>query len=113
MQTVRQAVFAVDPTLPIFEIRTLENLITESMGNRTALGATRPVLFRLVMKSGLGLAGIGLSLGVGGSLLLTRLMESQLYGVDATDPVTLVVVAGIGLPLAEDPGIAYTCFQHI
>ena len=140
VQTVRQAVFAVDPTLPIFEIRTMENLITESIGNRQflktlltlfsgfaillaslgvygvmshtvrersrelglrmALGATRPALFSLVIKSGLGLAVIGVSLGVGGSLLLTRLMESQLFGVDATDPVTLAVVAGILLGVA-------------
>ena len=140
MRTVRQAVFSVDPTQPIFEIRTMENLITESMGNRQflktlltlfsglaillaslgvygvmshtvrersrelglrmALGATRPALFGLVMKSGLGLTGIGLSLGVGGSLVLTRLMESQLFGVDATDPVTLAVVAGILLGVA-------------
>ncbi len=81
----------------------MSNMVRErsrELGLRMALGATRPALFSLVIRSGLTLAVIGLVVGLGGSLMLTRLMESQLFGVDATDPMTLVVVAGILLGVA-------------
>ena len=65
-----------------------------------ALGATRTSLFGLVIKRGLLLAGVGLSVGIGGSLGLTRLLQSQLYNVNATDPVNLVAVVGILLCVA-------------
>jgi ABC-type antimicrobial peptide transport system permease subunit len=38
------------------------------------------------------LVGIGVALGLGGAALLTRLMESQLFGVRALDPATYVAV---------------------
>ena len=50
-------------------------------------------MLRLVLQSGLILTGIGLIIGVGGSLALTQLMSSLLYGVAARDPLTLVTVA--------------------
>ena len=141
VSALRQTVFSVDSSQPIAGIRIMDDLITESMGNRRllmqlltlfsalamllaslgiygimaqmvrersrelglrmALGATRPSLFALVIKRGLVLAGIGLTLGIGGALGLTRLLQSQLYNVSAADPVNLTVVVGILLGVAS------------
>jgi putative ABC transport system permease protein len=51
----------------------------------------------MVVGDGMRLAGIGLILGVAGSFLAMRYVQSQLYGVKATDPVTL---AGVSAGLA-------------
>jgi len=140
VSALRETVLSVDPTQPIADVRVLDKLVTESIGNRRllmtlltvfsglaillaslgiygimshmvrershelglrkALGATQAGLFGLVLKNGLKLAAIGLVLGLGGSLWLTRLMQSQLFNVDAVDPLTLAAVAGILLAVA-------------
>ena len=66
---------------------------TREIGVRLALGAQSIDVFRLVVRQGLALAGVGLLVGIGGALALTRLMRSALYGVSPTDPVSFVVVA--------------------
>jgi putative ABC transport system permease protein len=66
---------------------------TQEIGIRSALGASRAVLLRLVLSRGLILTIVGLVLGVAGSLGLTRLMASLLYGVSARDPLTMALVA--------------------
>jgi putative ABC transport system permease protein len=53
---------------------------------RMALGAQRPVIARLVLVSGARLALLGSSLGVLGSLAASRLVESFLFEISATDP---------------------------
>ena len=63
------------------------------MGVRMALGATRGRVFALVMRQSLRLVLTGLALGLTTSLALKRLITSVLYGVTATDPMTLIVVA--------------------
>jgi ABC-type antimicrobial peptide transport system permease subunit len=73
---------------------------SRELGLRMALGATGPTLFGLVLKRGLALAGIGLAIGMAGALGLTRLLQSQLYEVAASDPVTLTAVGGILLGVA-------------
>jgi predicted permease len=73
---------------------------SRELGLRMALGATRPSLFALVIKRGLVLAGIGLAVGIGGALGLTRLLQSQLYNVNAADPMNLTVVVAILLGVA-------------
>ena len=66
---------------------------THEIGIRAALGATEARLMGLILRRGVLLAVIGLVVGVGGSLGLTRLMESLLFGVGARDPFTMTLVA--------------------
>ncbi len=63
---------------------------TREMGIRLALGAERTDILRLVLRQGLLLAFGGIGLGLGGAFLLTRLMQSLLYRVSTTDPLTFV-----------------------
>jgi ABC-type antimicrobial peptide transport system permease subunit len=70
---------------------------TQEIGVRLALGAQPRSILALVLGKGMRLALLGLGLGLCGALLLTRLIESQLYGVSASDPVTY---AGLALLLA-------------
>jgi putative ABC transport system permease protein len=69
------------------------------IGIRAALGAARGDVLRLVFRQSLRLAGLGLLIGGGASLLLTRFLASLLFGVTPTDPMTFgsvcVVVAGV------------------
>jgi putative ABC transport system permease protein len=130
---MREAVRSVDPDLPISAVRTMEELIEQSVGQRKlsmmllslfsgialvlasigiygvmsysvtqrsrelgvriALGARRADVLRLVLRQGMSLALIGIGIGVAAALILTRLIESQLFGVRASDPLTFVAVA--------------------
>jgi len=63
------------------------------IGVRIALGARRSGIFRLVVGRGMTLVLIGTTVGAIGSFWLTRLMESLLYGVSPTDPLTFLAVA--------------------
>ncbi len=65
---------------------------TAELGVRLAFGATGLQLTSMVLKNGLVLATAGIVVGLLGSLGLSRLLMSQLYGVASTDPVTLASV---------------------
>jgi len=66
---------------------------TREIGIRMALGARRGDVLKLVLGHSLLLIGGGLVVGLGGSLALTRFIESQLWGITANDPVTFVSVS--------------------
>ena len=61
---------------------------TQEMGIRMALGAERSDILRLVLRQGLGPACVGIAIGLGASLGLTRLMSKMLYRLSTTDPAT-------------------------
>jgi len=65
---------------------------TSEIGIRMALGARAGDVVRMVLGSGLLLVGGGIVIGTGAALLLTRVLESQLYEVAPTDPLTFIVV---------------------
>jgi putative ABC transport system permease protein len=72
------------------------------MGIRMALGARPESVVRLVVREGLTFPAVGLAIGVAGALAITRLLQSELYGVGATDlrvfgvtAVLLVVVSAV------------------
>ena len=68
---------------------------TREIGIRTALGATRGNVLRLILRHGMGLSILGLLLGVAGAFSVNRLMASLLFGVGDRDPVTLAFVAAV------------------
>ena len=130
---LRDAVRSVDPELPISNVRTMDELIEQSVGQRRlsmmllslfsgialvlasigiygvmsysvtqrarelgvriALGAGQADVLRLVLRQGMSLALTGIAIGVAAALLLTRLIQSQLFAVRASDPLTFVGVA--------------------
>jgi putative ABC transport system permease protein len=92
---------------------------TNEIGIRMTLGADASKVQRMILGEGGRLLALGLTLGVGGALLLSRLIRGLLFGVAPQDPVTLAAVAllmaavGIAacwIPAARaariDPGIA-------
>lgn len=69
---------------------------THEVGIRMALGAGTREVLRLFIGQGMRLVLLGVVIGVGGALALTRLMSSLLFGVSTTDTITFVLVA-VGL----------------
>ena len=137
LKEVQQAVWSVNPNLPVASVRTLDEIRADSMaqtsfalvmltiaagvalalgvvgiygvisyiatqrtreiGIRIALGAARSDVSRLFVRHGLALAAIGIAVGVVAAGLVTRVMASLLFGVQAFDVVTYAVVAaGLG-----------------
>jgi predicted permease len=73
---------------------------THEIGVRMALGAQPSDVLRLVIGHGAGMALMGIAIGAGAALGLTRLMASQLFGVSVHDPVTFAGVAILLLAVA-------------
>jgi putative ABC transport system permease protein len=134
-RAIAQAVRELDKNQPVTDVKTLEQIKTESsaqnrlrtmllgifatlalvlsavgiygvisysvaqrtheIGIRAALGAGGGRLLRLVMGQGMALALAGLALGFAGSLGLTRLLSTLLFGVGARDPLTMTAAAGL------------------
>jgi putative ABC transport system permease protein len=68
---------------------------TREIGTRMALGAQQVNILKLVVSQGMVLAIMGVTLGVAGALLAARAIESMLFEVGPSDPMTLLGVTAI------------------
>jgi putative ABC transport system permease protein len=142
LDEIRQAVWAVNPNLPLVNVRTMSDILAESLartsftlamlaiagtmalllgvigiysvisfavsqrtrevGIRIALGAQSSQVQGMFLRQGLMLAALGVAVGLGGAVALTRVMSSLLFEVTPLDPATyaavtaaLIVAAGL------------------
>jgi ABC-type antimicrobial peptide transport system permease subunit len=68
---------------------------TADIAIRIALGARRGTILSLVFQRGMGLAFVGIVAGLMGALGLTRMINSMLFGIKATDPLTFFSVLAL------------------
>ncbi len=73
---------------------------TQEIGIRMAIGAQRRDVLNLVLGSGLKLVLLGVALGLAGAFVLTRLLQSFLFGITATDPLAFAGNAALLLAVA-------------
>jgi putative ABC transport system permease protein len=131
-EAVRGAIQAVDRNQPVYDVKTMQQVVSESVsqprlytlllgifaalaltlaavgiygvmnysvvqrrheiGIRMALGAQRGDILKMVVGQGMLLALIGVALGLAAALILTRVMESLLFGVSARDLTTFLII---------------------
>jgi predicted permease len=72
----------------------------QEIGIRMALGAGRGDMLKLIVRQGMLLAGIGVTIGLAAAFGLTRLLASLLFGVKTTDPMTYAAVALVLIAVA-------------
>jgi putative ABC transport system permease protein len=65
---------------------------THEIGVRVAIGAEKADILRLVLKEGMGITVLGMGIGLVGTLAVSSILKSQLYGVSAKDPLTFLGV---------------------
>jgi len=68
---------------------------TREIGIRIALGSSAGAIFELVLREGLLLIGGGFVVGAAGAIALRRSLQSQLFGISATDPSVLTAVTAV------------------
>jgi ABC-type antimicrobial peptide transport system permease subunit len=79
---------------------------------RLALGATSRVVIRMFLREGARLLGVGMLAGLAGGAAVSRVLQSQVFGVTGIDPFTyivaaaLLVLAGLGTVLRAARGAA-------
>lgn len=71
------------------------SLQTHEIGIRMALGAQQSTVLRMILRKGLIIIAFGIILGELASLGLTRLIQSQIWGVSSHDPVTFAAVLAV------------------
>jgi putative ABC transport system permease protein len=139
-QAIRAQIAAIDPGMPLFDVRTMaqrEELSLSSrrtsmllglafgvlalllsalgiygvlaylvaqrrkeIGIRVALGSTHSGIVKLVLREGFVLVGIGLILGIVGSISLRTIVQKEIYGVAPLDPLVLGCVAVLFVAVA-------------
>jgi predicted permease len=132
-QAIRGEVKRLDPNLPLFQMRTLDETINQSLrlerliavlsvafgvlatllaciglygvmaytvtqrtreiGIRMALGADTGRILGLVMREVLVMAAVGIAIAIPAAVVLSRFVESQLYGIKPADPLTFAASA--------------------
>jgi len=85
---------------------------TQEIGIRIAIGASQTDIVWLVTNQGLRAAAAGLAAGIAVYLAISRLLAGQLFGVSATDPLTLFAAAG-GLMLVCIAASAIPAFRAV
>jgi predicted permease len=73
---------------------------TREFGIRIALGSSRGSILRSVIWSGALLAIVGVAVGIGAGLLVTRSLQGFVWGVSTLDPATFTVVAAVLIAVA-------------
>jgi putative ABC transport system permease protein len=140
-EAIRREIQAVDPTIPVFGIQTMDEVVAKSMaarrfaleilgifaivafllacvgiygvmayaisqrtgeiGLRMALGARRGDILRVVLNEAALVVIAGVGAGLLGSLLLTRFLQTLLFDIKPTDPLTFgvltILLAGVAL----------------
>ena len=66
---------------------------THEIGIRMALGASQNNVLGMVVRRGMGLTAVGVGAGLLGAFFLTKLLETLLFGVSATDPLTFIAIS--------------------
>jgi len=135
VRELEQAVWSVNPNLPLASVQTLEEIQTSSMtqtsfalvmlgiaasvamligmvgiygavayavaqrtreiGVRMALGAQIRDVRQMFLRHGLWLTTLGIAIGIGIALVLTRVMSAFLFGVGPMDPITYIAVSAV------------------
>jgi ABC-type antimicrobial peptide transport system permease subunit len=133
--TVRRELASIDPELPFYSVRTMEERTNQALldrrtptilaggfalvalllaaigiygvlsyqvsqrrreiGIRMALGAGASTIFGLVLREGAVIVMAGGAIGLAGAFFLRRVLASQLYGVDAMDPIVVATVGAV------------------
>jgi hypothetical protein len=99
--SLRREVAALDPLLPLANVKSLASLVdaylvsqrTKEIGLRLAIGASPSGVIWLVIREGMLLTTVGLAAGLAGSLAADRWIQSLLFGVTPADPATFAGVA--------------------
>ena len=68
---------------------------THELGIRLTLGASPRALRWMVLRQGATLVAVGVAVGLAGCFAVLRLIESWLYGVSPTDPLTYAVLVAV------------------
>jgi len=90
---------------------------THEIGIRMALGASRSAILRMVGLAGLRLIAVGLAIGLLGSVVVSRVVTNQLWGVSPHDPLTLSLVVAVlivcGLTACYVPALRATRVEPV
>jgi putative ABC transport system permease protein len=133
--TVRREVQSIDPSIPVFGVRTMDEVVAKyleqrrfalellgvfagvalllasigiygvmaytfsqrknEIGIRMAMGAQRSDILKIAVGEGAVIVAFGLGAGLAGSLALTRFLQTMLFDVKPTDPITFAGISGL------------------